>query len=591
MFLAVLAYAAMGALSLAGAGAAAKPASASSTPRAVGHPGANGLVRQVGLRNYAGPNCPGKGWNCTTATRVLQIATVGGSNSAACTTILIPCSITQSGTTNTARCTQSSGAVPTVTESCTINQTGATNYAFVTQSISQSIGLTQTGKQIANVTQSGGSVLNKLQLSQTGNQSTKTSLPSTTQSQDVFQSAVVVQCVGTLAASVCAPSGAGTNYSGMTQSQLQKAYARGTVQNQNTANLPGDFADCVPLSADTPLSPGNPNMCANVRQTSDAGTNENHLRQSINEDENSTGQATQQQGHDDGGLDGQVHQATESASSLNDVNQSKNQHATAAAGSPTQVQFDPLWCCGFGSQEGGSGNTENINQSSALSASGPEPDQTSHLIGTSRTPDGTCTVSQHSSINQDSFNISDTEPSCEFLTLQTDCTSGSEGGCGSEGPDTSNPFPPNSTITAEVKNLNHTGEGYSDATDALAGDVVVYRVTYANAGPGTAHNVWLSAAVPPAGETLTNANLFDNVTAGLYCPQSVTLGGTCTLGPASDPGTVAPGTDPAFTTMYFAATVESGPTCTSVTYTATGHTDEEGSLSSGATTVRLPCIQ
>ena len=66
MFLAVLAYAAMGALSLAGAGAAAKPASASSTPRAVGHPGANGLVRQVGLRNYAGPNCPGKGWNCTT---------------------------------------------------------------------------------------------------------------------------------------------------------------------------------------------------------------------------------------------------------------------------------------------------------------------------------------------------------------------------------------------------------------------------------------------------------------------------------------------------------------------------------------------
>src|SRR6185312_4726345 len=47
---------------------------------------ARGIVVQRGSRNYAGPNCPGKGWTCTTATRVLQ-----------------------SGTTNQYTCTASTG--------------------------------------------------------------------------------------------------------------------------------------------------------------------------------------------------------------------------------------------------------------------------------------------------------------------------------------------------------------------------------------------------------------------------------------------------------------------------------------------------
>src|SRR5437867_9367794 len=69
-FLAVLGMTALGAMALAGASSAAKPASGSVVPRAAGsHVGAR-LVRQVGARNYAGPNCPGAGWNGTTATRV-----------------------------------------------------------------------------------------------------------------------------------------------------------------------------------------------------------------------------------------------------------------------------------------------------------------------------------------------------------------------------------------------------------------------------------------------------------------------------------------------------------------------------------------
>jgi hypothetical protein len=43
------------------------------------------VVKQVGLNNYAGPNCPGDGWNCTTATRVAQIAAPGGQNVDECT--------------------------------------------------------------------------------------------------------------------------------------------------------------------------------------------------------------------------------------------------------------------------------------------------------------------------------------------------------------------------------------------------------------------------------------------------------------------------------------------------------------------------
>jgi uncharacterized repeat protein (TIGR01451 family) len=577
IFVAVLTMVAVAAMALAGAGSAAKSTTGvPATPRAVDTHAGTYLVRQVGARNYAGPNCPGAGWNCTTATRVLQVATVGGTNSATCTTISTPCSITQTGTTNTARCSQSSSAVPTVTETCTINQTGATNYAYVNQSITQSIGLIQTGKQTATVTQSGASVLNQLQLNQNGNQSSKTSATGTTQSQDVFQSAVVVQCAGALVGLVCTANGAGTNYSGMTQSQLQKAYARGTVQNQNKANLPVGFADCVALSADTPNSPGNPDICADVQQHSDAGTNENHLRQSINEDENSTGQATQQQGHLDGGLDGHVHQDTVSASSLNDVNQSKNQHATAAAGSPTQVQFDPLWCCGFGSQFGGSGNTENITQSSALSASGPSPDQESKLIGTSRTPDGTCTISQHASINPDSFNISDTESPCEFLTLETDCT---EGDCSSDGPDTSSPFVPDSSLDLSVRDDVDSPFVYTLDHAVIGGDPVEYRLLYSNSGTGAAHNVVVTDELP---DTLV-VYAYVSCTGGLSCSYD---GDTHTI--TWNVGTVDPtGESP----VGLGFTVEVG--CgTSFVNHATVDTDEEAPTNSNDATVPLfGCIE
>src|SRR5437868_2524434 len=240
-FLAVVALAAFGAMVLAGAGSAAKPTAAASTPRVQSTWTGPGVVRQVGLRNYAGPNCPGKGWNCTTSTRVLQVATAGGSNTVNCTAAA--CEIHQTGTgTNTARCTQSS-IFPSAAQSCIITQTGATNNAYVNQSINQSVpispaGTTQSGKQTVNITQGPASVLNYLQIQQNTNQSLKTNNP--TQTQVAGQSINVEQTT----------TGAGANSSSINQTQLQKEYARGTTQNQNVTTT---VDDCNP---NTVLTPG-----------------------------------------------------------------------------------------------------------------------------------------------------------------------------------------------------------------------------------------------------------------------------------------------------------------------------------------------
>jgi uncharacterized repeat protein (TIGR01451 family) len=486
LFVVVLAMAAIGAMTLAGAGSAAKPGTgATPAPRATASHVHASLVRQVGLRNYAGPNCPGRGWNCTTATRVLQVATAGGTNVGVCTGGRVfvvghnqSCSITQvGGVSNTARCTEQS-ADPAAVQTCVITQSGDANYAYVNQNINQVDTSYQTGKQTATVTQGPASVTNYLQLSQAVNQSTKTGNP---QTQQAGQSANIEQTA----------TGGGTNYSALNQTELQKQFARGTTQTQGTTAV--GLPDCNPTTVLTP-GPTDPNVCAVVLQHSASGANVNHLRQNVNEDQNATGQATQTQGSSDGGLDGRVHQDTVSGTSLNDVSQSKNQHQTAAAGS-TQVQHDPVSCCGFASQDGGTGDTETINQSSSLSASGDSsPEQHSDLIGTSRTPDGTCTVTQKAGINQHSANNVDTESPCPFLTLTTSCEGGSEGGCSPAPPDLSNPAPPLSALSKGVR--NNTDSGFDNATSVVGGGTVEYQLVYGNNGTGDAHNVVVTDTLP-----------------------------------------------------------------------------------------------
>jgi hypothetical protein len=125
----------------------------------------HGLVIQRGARNYAGPNCPGAGWTCTsTAHPVIQIAAAGGKNTFLCTTG--SCAVvqaTRSGTAtkttrpltaaaapNKAICIKTTG----LGQSCSINQKSATdNTAIVFENVPKTTGLTQTASLTAQITQ------------------------------------------------------------------------------------------------------------------------------------------------------------------------------------------------------------------------------------------------------------------------------------------------------------------------------------------------------------------------------------------------------------------------------------------------------
>jgi hypothetical protein len=165
-------------------------------------------------------------------------------------------------------------------------------------------------------------------------------------------------------------------------------------------------------------------ICSNIAQSSEAGDNDAHLSQSVHEDAKTDAVANQQQGNFGGGLDGRVHQDTDTGKQHNDANQDKQQHAKGAPGS-SQTQVDPMYCCGAGSQVGGTGK-ESIDQASSQDASEADAFQESSLIGQSLTPDGTCDVKQHARNNADATTNSASLSPCPFLILGTECTSGGE---------------------------------------------------------------------------------------------------------------------------------------------------------------------
>jgi hypothetical protein len=117
------------------------------------HVNSKGVVIQRGLRNYAGPNCPGKGWSCTNTKRtVVQISKRRGKNIFRCTTAR--CAVVQiskSFADNTASCIKTTG----VTQSCTITQPNASglNKAVVWMDTGKLPGLSQTVLYTASITQ------------------------------------------------------------------------------------------------------------------------------------------------------------------------------------------------------------------------------------------------------------------------------------------------------------------------------------------------------------------------------------------------------------------------------------------------------
>jgi pyruvate/2-oxoglutarate dehydrogenase complex dihydrolipoamide acyltransferase (E2) component len=265
-------------------------------------------------------------------------------------------------------------------------------------------GSTQTVTQDATLTQTSAGAFNHGTIRQSTKQTTKTG---DVQTQTGDQSAKSVQTA----------SGSASNQLNVDQSQDQNA-KDGTSQQQN-ASAP-TLPDCAPGTFTF-----FPHTCSNISQSSEAGNNDAHLTQKVKESADTAAIATQQQGNFGGGVDARIHEDTVSGKQHDDANQDKRQHAKAAPGS-SQTQVDPMFCCGAGSQFGGTNNKESIDQSTSQDATSADAFQESSLIGQSVTPTGTCDVKQHGRDNADATTNSVTLTPCPFVILTTQCTSGGE---------------------------------------------------------------------------------------------------------------------------------------------------------------------
>jgi hypothetical protein len=216
-----------------------------------------GFVVQRAARNYAGPSCPGKRWNCTRSTRVLQIATAAGANVYECTGspgATDDCTIVQNapGSRNSAVCTQQDAASA---QSCSITQTSRTgkNVASVSQVASLSgSGSSQQVTQTAQVVQSSVSGPNVVTLKQKVTESLTTSASTVAQGQTSAQSYSIQQSGSPFDPTLC-PNMTGSNSSSASQSVSQSATApnAGSGAQSQTANLDGHVDQCSNSNSDS----------------------------------------------------------------------------------------------------------------------------------------------------------------------------------------------------------------------------------------------------------------------------------------------------------------------------------------------------
>jgi hypothetical protein len=338
-----------------------------------------GVVIQRGSRNYAGPSCPGKGWTCTTAKRVVQIAkgngNGNGNNSFVCTggTSYGPgdCTIIQfasGNASNTARCVEQSGDSNS-DQSCSIRQTSSTgsNTAQIQQSANANDGSAQLQTQYGGARQTSTTGSNTIQISQSLNQSTKDTDATGQQQQDGHQEAATLQ-----------NSSTGSNTVQITQSLSQKADAK------------GDSGSTITQSQNTD---GDVNSNAGVQQYSTSGRNnasvnqdnwyDAHIHRALN--------GTQQQGSP--GSSGEAVYFDQDSTGLSTIQAQQTEHQDLHADQVTnltQNQYGPQWA---DPDQGSNPNDRyTINQDSHQNASDPssQNDEQYALCFTS----GNCTVSE-----------------------------------------------------------------------------------------------------------------------------------------------------------------------------------------------------
>jgi len=197
----------------------------------------SGAVIQRGVRNYAGPNCPGFAWNCTAARGVVVQLAQAGQNKFECSPSGDPgpisCTVFQENEdgSNRATCRESSDVNPVVL-SCVVTQENVNgdNHATIDQNVDQGGGATQSATVDAELFQDNVSGSNFANLSQSISQSTSAVL-SGMQSQDADFVADVDQDTDT----------GGNNHLQQSQTLHQSGRASGTgsILQMQTADHSG----------------------------------------------------------------------------------------------------------------------------------------------------------------------------------------------------------------------------------------------------------------------------------------------------------------------------------------------------------------
>ena len=451
----------------------------------------HGLVIQRGARNYAGPNCPGAGWTCTSTEHpVIQIAAAGGKNTFLCTTA--SCAVvqaTRSGTaTKTTRSLTAAAAMNKATcikttglgQSCSINQKSATdNMAVVFENVPKTTGLTKTASLTAQITQQATGATNSntacvyqaASIDGSTNVAGKKGTPLTV-TLNAHQSVSITQDAhgGNNTLQNATAAGACDSANPLTQTQTLTSTATGSAsitQNQNAAN-------------------SGPNVSLAIRQNQSAGYfgSATGLNKAAFSQTNAltaiattpAGPVSQTQSSPSGGISADVNQFSHGISTVN-ASQTETQceHAqtsgspTCTTGSPpsyslTQVQYGPVRKDPGSTQGDNPNNSFTINQSSTQNNDTGQ-NQTNEVQGACTTS-GNCTASQTATINGETTTNTqsgqdvNTTTSCTGSTCTTPgITFDGSPGTGSP-PATLGPY----TMTAFGPDTRPTGNTVTDVT-------------------------------------------------------------------------------------------------------------------------------
>ena len=235
------------------------------------------VLIQRGLKNYAGPRCPGATWNCTTATNVVQVAQPGGENRFECGDAALfgtdPLAASLAGYIATGSCfvVQDASAGTNVVDTrrkvtngtsancdgnTQTNENGGQNHfkchLVIHVKNDEPVQTADESASVKQIADGGGNHANVyLEISLT---STLKS-PTVAQKQNAWQRAVIDQ----------EASAGAQNHAVVTEKQFLRARIRDATESdqyQNTDALPTGFTDCVVAGSIVP----NPNSCALITQ-------------------------------------------------------------------------------------------------------------------------------------------------------------------------------------------------------------------------------------------------------------------------------------------------------------------------------------